>query len=152
MYAWITDAFYPTFVKVLALMKGSRPDLNTTLAAVKEKGYRLAVLSDFACIEDRLAALDIPAALFDTVLSTESEGALKPCVGPFLKIAETWHMKPADITVIGDKEETDGIGAARAGMACIRISDKKTTPPGTVSWVSLRDGLSNLPPLETQHG
>lgn len=148
MHSWIMDNFYPTFIKVMSSMKGSRLHLNETLAQVKEKGYKLAVLSDFAYIKERLTGLNIPPGLFDTLLSTESEGQLKPCIGPFLSIADLWCMKPAEIVVIGDKYDTDGIGASRAGMPYIRISDSGTKPPGVFGWPAIKDGLWRLPALE----
>ncbi len=147
MLSWIINNFYPTFVKVMLYMKGSRPQLNETLVSVKNKGYKLAVLSDFAYIKERLVGLNIPADIFDTLLSSESEGSLKPCAGPFLKITKTWQIAPADIVVVGDKDDTDGMGASNSGMSFLQISDKRAKPKNSSDWSSIRDGLLNLPSL-----
>jgi FMN phosphatase YigB (HAD superfamily) len=147
MLSWITNYFYPTFIKVMPYMKGSRPGLINMLAELRNKGYKLAVLSDFAYIKERLRGLNIPSNLFDTLLSTESEGMLKPCTGPFLKIKESWHMESAEIVVVGDKDDTDGVGASEAGMPFIKISDKGELSDNSSDWLTIKDGLLSLPSL-----
>jgi phosphoglycolate phosphatase-like HAD superfamily hydrolase len=46
----------------------------------------------------------------------ESFGAQKPAVRPLLSIAADIGIAPEETLVVGDREETDGLGAFRAGM------------------------------------
>ena len=76
--------------------------------------------------EEKLYALGLSPDLFDAgVYSASDLGGLKPCPVPFLKIAHAMGIDPSLITVVGDREDTDGDGAAAAGMnfrsiQCIR--------------------------------
>ncbi len=141
--SWISNDFYSVFIKVMPFFKGSRPGAAETLLELKKKGYKLAVLSDFAVIKERLIALDINPSLFDTLLSTESQGALKPCARPFLEIANTWKIDPNHLVVVGDKDETDGIGASQSGMAFVKIADSKKQKNG-YHWYAINENLKRL--------
>lgn len=147
MFSWINNNFYKAFDGIMPLLKGSRPGVNSIMASLKEKGYRLAILSDFAHIEERLTGLDISSSVFDTIISSEQEGSLKPCTRPLLAIAESWRIQPSDILVIGDRADTDGIAADRAGMYFIRITDKKTKAGESYNWSAIKEGLSSIPSL-----
>jgi FMN phosphatase YigB (HAD superfamily) len=59
------------------------------------------------------------------ICGPENFGAQKPAPRPFLKIAEALRRKPAETLVIGDKDNTDGEGAAAAGMMYIKIAALK---------------------------
>jgi beta-phosphoglucomutase-like phosphatase (HAD superfamily) len=56
----------------------------------------------------------------------ESFGAQKPATRPYLRIAGTLGLSPEEILVIGDREETDGLGAFKAGMRffCLETGHK----------------------------
>jgi HAD superfamily hydrolase (TIGR01549 family) len=144
---WINSRFYPAFEKIMPFLRGSRPDLNDTLQAVKKKHYKLAVLSDFAWIKERLRGLNINDTLFDTLLSAETEGALKPSPLSFNNIADKWSIIPSEILVIGDKKDTDGKGAYNAGMQFMQITDKMVTPK-VYNWKSIKKFLEGLPSVE----
>ena len=144
---WIHSRFYPSFEKIMPFLRGSRPGLNNTLKTVKEKHYKLAVLSDFKWIKERLKGLKINDILFDTLLSTETEGALKPSPQSFNNIAEEWNINPSEILVIGDRIDTDGKGAENAGMQFLQITDKLVTQKGH-NWKSIKELLENLPLLK----
>lgn len=146
MRSWIMNRFYPSFEKSMRLMRGSRPGVENLLASLKTKNIRLAVLSDFASIHERLKALEIPPSLFDLCVSAESKGCVKPSARPLTDICNTWDLDPAFILVIGDREDTDGAAAEKSGMNFIRITDKKSGRPdaGTL-WPELSRYLYQLP-------
>jgi FMN phosphatase YigB (HAD superfamily) len=143
MRGWITDHFYARFVAVMPLMRGSRKGLRETLSLLRNKGVMVAVLSDYARVEQRLAGLGIGADLFDLLASAESSGALKPTVRPFLEIARAWNLNPAHILVIGDREDTDGAAAENAGMQFLGISDRKQAGE-YLSWAGIRARLGEI--------
>jgi FMN phosphatase YigB (HAD superfamily) len=144
MLSWIQNDFYPAFNAIMPRFRGARPGLDETLLSLKQKGYKLAVLSDFAHVKERLTGLDINPVLFDVILSSETEGALKPHIRPFLTIAQSLHMHPADILVIGDRKDTDQAAALACGMYFMHITDKKRVPSHSYPWRSIREHLNSL--------
>lgn len=82
------DAFGKNIRQVLLAHKNLRPfpDVPDTLRALKEKGYRLALMSNSvsSIMQDHLKALD---DLFDSVILAEDTHAYKPQLA-FFKYAE----------------------------------------------------------------
>jgi FMN phosphatase YigB (HAD superfamily) len=78
------------------------------------------VYSDYPQTGDRLRAigLDPPSRVY----GPEDFGAQKPAPRPFLSIAADLGAAPAAVLVAGDRDDTDGAGAAAAGMQYARIS------------------------------
>lgn len=143
---WIRGHFYPAFERAMPFVRGTRPGLETMLATLRQRGIRLAVLSDFSRVAQRLKALGIDPALFDILASTEDAGCLKPCPRPLLAITEQWGLSSDEVLVVGDREDTDGALASLARMPFLRISDLRTTPDGAYSWQAVRERLLALPP------
>ena len=131
---WIVDSFYPSFVAIMRFFRFSRPFIRRVLAGLRAKGIRLAVLSDYDCVKERLGKLGLSVSLFDTVSSCEAAGALKPHPRPFLDIAEKWGIEPGDVLVIGDRMDTDGRAAQNAGMQFVMVADTLLAPPGALRW------------------
>lgn len=144
MKQWIQEKFYPSFVSAMRYFSNSRPAINETLANIKKKGYKLAVLSDYDKVYERLKLLNIEPSFFDTFSSSESSGALKPSARPFLEIAQTWNLAPAKILVIGDRDDTDGEAARGAQMQFLQITDSKTTTKKSMDWNEMRTLLNSL--------
>jgi FMN phosphatase YigB (HAD superfamily) len=131
---WISNSFYPAFISVMPFFRFSRPGVKSLLKKCAAKGIRLAVLSDYGCVAQRLAGLGLPVSLFDTVSSCETAGALKPNPRPFLTIAESWGIEPKRVLVVGDRADTDGAAAANAGMQFWQVADTLLLPPGAMRW------------------
>lgn len=144
MREWVERKFYPAFVRMMPMLAGRRDSLPDTLARLREKGVRLAVLSDFACVSERLVGLGLKHSLFDIVASSEEAGALKPHPRPFLDIASHFSLDPSEILVIGDRDDTDGAAAAACGMSFLRISDKPSLPDSCLHWAAVRERLESI--------
>lgn len=144
MKQWIQDKFYPSFVGAMRYFSNSRPAINETLINIKKSGFKLAVLSDYDKVYERLISLNIEPSLFDTLTSSESSGALKPSARPFLEIAQTWNLTPDKILVIGDRDDTDGEAARGAQMQFLQITDSKTTTKKNMGWNEIRTFLNSL--------
>ncbi|HMB00303.1 MAG TPA: HAD family hydrolase [Spirochaetota bacterium] len=121
---WYTNTFYSKFVKVLADHFYSRPKVNKLLYNLQTRGYRLAVVSDYDKIAERMQALGIDQNPFRCLLSAEAVGALKPHPKSLLAAADVLGTKPAATLVIGDRSETDGQAARNAGMGYIEIIEQ----------------------------
>ena len=99
------------------------PGVPETLAALKEKGYRLAIASSSpqAYIElcTRKAGID---GYFDVLFSAERVARPKPAPDVFLAAAQQMHALPEECLVIEDSE--NGSRAAKAaGMYCVGFSN-----------------------------
>lgn len=142
-FSWICRSFYPAFVASMKQFKGSRPGLEDVLRRLRAAGRALAVLSDFGMIRPRLAGLGIDPDLFDTIVSSEGEGALKPNPRPFCSIANLWSMPCERILVVGDRDDTDGAASRACSMSFLQITDKASgrNPRGCVVWPQVRELL-----------
>lgn len=151
MRSWIMHQFYPSFEALIPLMRNSRPGLGDLLTTLRKKNIKLAVLSDFARIHERLNGLRISSAVFDRCVSAETEGCLKPCPRPYRDFVRCWNIEAATILVIGDRSDTDGEAAKATGMCFIQISDTHASRRGEgQSWPQLRRFLSDLPPVVSE--
>jgi FMN phosphatase YigB (HAD superfamily) len=140
---WIYESFYPAFINAMRFLRNSRPELDQTLTNLRNSNIKLAVLSDFDHVQQRLQNLSINPENFHTIASSEAAGALKPSPRPFLEIAEKWNISPNEIVVIGDRDDTDGEAARKASMQFWQINDSKPAHNDT-SWPSIRNSLLNL--------
>ncbi|MDR1930213.1 MAG: HAD family hydrolase [Treponema sp.] len=95
------------------------PHLKETLKAFRGAGLRLGVLSDFPP-ERKLELLGL-GGLFDTALSSEKTGSLKPQDRPFLLLARELGLDPAEILYVGNSPGYDAEGALAAGMGAALI-------------------------------
>jgi putative hydrolase of the HAD superfamily len=91
-----------------------------TLAALRNAGYKLGLLSDFPP-EKKLEYLGI-AHFWDAVDCSEYCGALKPHPLSFTRLAEQMRLPPEKILYVGNSAFYDVAGAAKAGMKTAWIS------------------------------
>ncbi|MBN2718613.1 MAG: HAD family hydrolase [Deltaproteobacteria bacterium] len=131
--SWYENDFYNAFVRVLRQAR-PRTGLDSLLGNLREKGIKLAVVSDFSHVRERLEALQIDTGYFDILKCSEEYGVLKPAPEPFLSVARLWNLAPASVLVVGDREDTDGEGARRAGMPFLGITDKLNSHADFYSW------------------
>jgi len=113
---WFWEKYLPLQAKVLRSCYHRKPWVDETLAELKRNGVRIACFSDYGMVKEKLQALGIDPEAFDIVADAPSEGGLKPCREAFLNIAAKLGCEPGDILVVGDRADTDGEGAAAAGM------------------------------------
>jgi putative hydrolase of the HAD superfamily len=96
------------------------PHVRETLQALRQAGFKLAILSDFPP-EEKLRRLGLEG-LWDVVLCSEVVGALKPGVEPFNELARRLDMDPARILYVGNSVSYDIRGAKNAGFKAALIS------------------------------
>ena len=85
-----------------------------TLAALRESGFKLGLLSDFPP-ETKLDYLGI-SGIWDAVLCSERFGALKPHPLSFTELAAAMSLPPEKILYVGNSRSYDITGANLAGM------------------------------------
>jgi putative hydrolase of the HAD superfamily len=98
----------------------SYPRVYETLQTLKEKGYKLGVLSNAPRIQAwlRLAAMNLHKT-FDAVVTFDDTGKRKPDPAPFRKVISELKIKPKEIVMVGDDLERDIAGAKKFGMKTI---------------------------------
>jgi HAD superfamily hydrolase (TIGR01549 family) len=117
---WYFSAFLPRMSRVLEKRYRPRPGCIALLEALAHRGIRFAVYSDYPQADDRLRALGLN--MDDSLIyGPEDFGAQKPAPRPFLSIAAAMGTAPGETVVVGDRDDTDGAGAAAAGMGFVRI-------------------------------
>jgi FMN phosphatase YigB (HAD superfamily) len=129
--AWYFERYIPAMTDVLrrhySARKGAAELFGSARGSARGTALRtalrvpFAIYSDYPQTSERLRAigLDIPNEL---VYGPENFGAQKPAPRPFLAIADALGCAASHVCVVGDKDETDGEGAAAAGMRFFKIS------------------------------
>ncbi|HYE59984.1 MAG TPA: HAD-IA family hydrolase [Candidatus Kapabacteria bacterium] len=96
-------------------------DTIDTLRFFKEKGYRLGIVSNAPMsTREKIQHLGIDAYV-DTIIISCEVGYVKPAKEIFYTACTALQVKPEETVMIGDKVETDMLGAKNAGMRGIRI-------------------------------
>jgi FMN phosphatase YigB (HAD superfamily) len=114
---WYFNRFLPRLIRVLKKHYKPRPGLQTLFNRFEARdNLAVSVYSDYPVLQERLAALGVAPGARCRLYDPASFGAQKPAPRPFLTIAKHMNVLPEETIVIGDREETDGIGALRAGM------------------------------------
>jgi len=105
----------------LAHMRACRyPQLIELFAALKKRQKIVGIFSDYPALE-KLRALDLKA---DIVISAMDVGILKPNPRGLAVIMAEAGVTPQETILIGDRAESDGAAAMRAGAASLIRSKK----------------------------
>jgi HAD superfamily hydrolase (TIGR01549 family) len=103
------------------LRSARRPGLGRFLSLLADRGLRVGALSDYP-VHTKLRALGV-ADYFSLGLCTADRpiNAFKPHPGGFRHACELWGVAPQEVLYVGDRPETDGAGAAAAGIRCVIV-------------------------------
>lgn len=123
---WCFTAGPANMIDVLRKKYRMRESAPQVFGAFGAAGVRTAVFSDYAFVKERMAAIGFSENTCENLFSAEELGALKPCPRPLLDIAAALGVKPERCLVVGDRNDTDGEGARKAGMKFIQIITCKT--------------------------
>lgn len=118
---WYMYHYLPDMVTLLKKHCKVAPYAPPLLAALRQRGIRLAVFSDYGCVEQKLEALGLQKGAFDALFSAPDMGGLKPCTVLFEKVLSELGVQPSEALMIGDREDTDGEGARAVGMRFINV-------------------------------
>jgi len=97
------------------------PHVMPTLLKLKERGYKLGVVSDAPRMKAwlRLAAMHI-ADFFDVVVTKDdANGHLKPHPTPYKTALRKMGFKPKEVIFVGDNPNRDILGAKRLGIQTV---------------------------------
>ncbi|MFZ9887926.1 MAG: HAD family hydrolase [Myxococcota bacterium] len=93
---------------------GPWPDAETSLRRLHDAGITLGVVSDYEP-HAKLEALGLHNVPWQALIGAECYGALKPWPSAFHAAAAQLGVAPGHIVHVGDRRDTDGEGARRAG-------------------------------------
>ena len=129
-------------------------DAQTTLETLRERGYRLGMISNAGDDADVQALVDKAGVrpYFDMIVTSAAEGIRKPNPEIFRKLLRFWEMAPDRVVMVGDSLGADILGANNAGIYSIWITRRADTPANrahrdTIQADATVDSLREIPDL-----
>jgi len=118
--------------KARTVMAESYPGVMPTLLKLKQRGLKLAIVSDAPILQawTRLTEMKIQD-FFDVVITFDDTGKRKPDAKPFKKALEQLNFKPEEVLHVGDWPEKDIAGAKAVGIKTV-FAKYGATRPATV--------------------
>jgi FMN phosphatase YigB (HAD superfamily) len=117
MQNWYFNRYLPRFVRVLRKHYQLRPGVAELFRRFESSNsLRTAVYSDYQFLKERLEALGQYSSPRIPLYGPESFGSQKPAAEPYIRIAADLGIAPEETLVVGDREDTDGLGAFKARM------------------------------------
>ena len=100
----------------LKYLKSCRYDgVTKVLKACKAKGLKIGILSDYPS-QDKIEALGLASYITLYLSSTDSEiDIFKPDPTGIFVACKNWGITPEQLLYVGDRMDTDGVAAQRAG-------------------------------------
>jgi FMN phosphatase YigB (HAD superfamily) len=140
---WYEERFLKGFIKMLGAHARIRPGLIDLLSLLKTRGVKLAVVSDYGCVEERLEAIGVPLDAFDDLAAAEDFGTLKPSSKPYIALADKWKLEPETLVLVGDREDIDEQSSVAAGMGFLGIRDNNKSKKQYSSWQEVAGDLES---------
>jgi putative hydrolase of the HAD superfamily len=129
-------------------------DALPTLDALKQRGYRLGLISNAADDADVQTLVDKAGIrdYFDQILTSAALGIRKPDPRVFKPLLDSWGFVPERVAMVGDTLGADILGARNAGLFSIWIKRRADTPANrahtdTIHPDAMIGRLSDLPAL-----
>lgn len=113
---WYFGEYLPDMVRILREHYRVAPWVKSTVTALRKDGYKVVVFSDYQFIREKLEAIGFDLSWADYLFEAPALGGLKPCKESFLQICHKLAVEPETCLMVGDREDTDGVGARAAGM------------------------------------
>lgn len=118
---WYQDRYMPNQVACLSLYYTPRPMVDELLRALREKGIKTILYTDYGHAREKLEALNIDPELFDGIASAPKMGGLKPCKASIERLMERYDLRAEETLIVGDREDTDGASAKAVGMSFYNV-------------------------------
>lgn len=123
--SWYQEKYMPLQVALLGMYFVHRPLCVELLEAMKDKGLKLVLYSDYGHATEKIEALGISPELFDNIVSAAKMGGLKPCRESMQRLMEACGLEAATTLYVGDREDTDGECARSVGMPFFNVKADK---------------------------
>jgi len=114
---------------VEAVRLNAYPDSAPALTALRERGIKTVVVSNWDCsLGDALERCGL-SALLDGAVSSAAAGSRKPDPGIFTKAMELAGCTPGQALHVGDTPEEDLAAAGSAGIRALLVDRTGSLPP-----------------------
>lgn len=127
---WYKKLYMLKMIQVLERKYTKRNSVEVLFRFLKSKNIKIAIYSDYGMLKERLLAVDFDEKFLsenvDLILSSEDFGCLKPAKKGFLEVVKKLEVNSENCLMIGDRFDTDGVGALNSGMMYIEIKTHKT--------------------------
>lgn len=117
---WYCGWYMKTMVSELEAHYNIDSEVMRQAEEFKAQGIKLAVLSDYGCVESKLRALGCSPEFFDALLDAPSLGGFKPACCVFRAACQVLGVNPSECEMFGDRPDTDG-GCVVVGMKFVHI-------------------------------
>lgn len=116
------DIFLNFYAGNLCVATVTYPNVTSTLKALKEKGYRLAIVTNkpFAFVDPILEGLGLNG-LFELILGGDSLPQKKPNPAPLLYVSKTLDVKVEECVMVGDSKN-DILAANACTMQSVGVT------------------------------
>lgn len=119
---WYMERYMPRMVAVIRQHYKLVDWVSPLMGYCKDHGIAMVVLSDYGHAVEKLEALGVDVDALDWVVSAMELGGLKPAKELLEVISERMDVRPSEILVIGDREDTDGDLARAVGATYWRCN------------------------------
>jgi len=129
------------------------PHVVRTLMKLKEKGIKLAIVTDAPAMKAwiRLTSMKV-ADYFDVVIAFEDTLQLKPHSFPFQAALRKLNLKPSECLMVGDRPDRDVKGAKQLGMVtCFAKYGNEKVKTYSGADYEIKDIEELLPIVEKHH-
>jgi HAD superfamily hydrolase (TIGR01509 family) len=106
------------------------PGVYTTLDTLRERGLKLAIVSNAADNANVQRMIDNAnlRPYFDPIVVSAAAGIRKPNPLIFQPVLAAWGIPPAEIAMVGDTLGADVLGAQHIGMKSVWVTMEADTP------------------------
>lgn len=119
------------------------PEVPDALAGLRDKGYRLAVVSNFdSRLPGILRAVGIDGFM-DAIIYSSRAGSAKPDPAIFRQALDALGIAPEQALHVGDSAEADVGGAIAAGLAALLIRRGQVPVAGSAQVIHSLDDLAD---------
>ncbi len=118
---WYENTYMPTMVGVIAKYYPLTDFARNLINDCNEKNIPVIVFSDYGCVKEKLQALGLSPQQFAHIYAAPQLGGFKPNKEAFVKLLQTLNLKAEETLMIGDRIDTDGIGAQSVGMPFYQV-------------------------------
>ena len=118
---WCEQRYMPNMVRILKKHYRLFSWVEELMKELKGQQIKIAVLSDYGCVKERLEAIGFQLEWADLAIDAPSLGGLKPCREVFEKVLNLLGTTADNTLMVGDRDDTDGAGAAACGMRFVKI-------------------------------
>ena len=133
---WFSGWYMRLMVRQIARHCKPREGVVERIEALRREGVRVAILSDYGFIREKLDALGIDPGLFEALLDAPSLGGFKPSPDVFRAACQCLDCAPQDAIMVGDRPDTDG-GSEAVGVRFRNIKDIMSKEKPSISGTDL---------------